>query len=93
MRTGATWKPSGRTIRSASASKSSEPAAIAAASLREAFRAIEKPGIKIVFEAPTVPLGNYARAALRAMSSDPAYGRTFAANVVSLMKSTSRLSR
>ncbi len=38
-------------------------------------------GVKLVFEAPTVPLGKYSRDALASMSADPAYGADFAANV------------
>lgn len=57
------------------------PAAIASP------RDLSKPGVKLVIEAPTVPLGKYARDAFKAMSSDPAYGADFAsrveANVVS----------
>jgi molybdate transport system substrate-binding protein len=50
-------------------------------------RELAKPGVKLILEAPTVPLGKYARDAFKAMSSDSAYGAGFAtkveANVVS----------
>jgi molybdate transport system substrate-binding protein len=53
----------------------SNPAAILS------VRDLAKPGVKIVLEAPTVPIGKYSRDAFKAMSANPAYGADFAANV------------
>ena len=48
---------------------------------------LAKPGIKLIFEDPSVPAGNYTRQILTNMSKDPAYGTDFStkvlANVVS----------
>jgi molybdate transport system substrate-binding protein len=44
-------------------------------------RDLAGPGVRLVLEAPTVPLGKYARDAFKAMGSDPAYGAGFAARV------------
>ncbi len=52
------------------------------ASIRSA-RDLAKPGVKIVLEARTVPIGKYSRDAFSAMSSDPAYGADYATKVES----------
>jgi molybdate transport system substrate-binding protein len=52
------------------------------AAIRDA-RDLARPGVRIVLEAPTVPIGKYSRDAFKAMSADPAYGADFAAKVES----------
>ncbi len=48
---------------------------------------LAKPGLKLIFEDPSVPAGNYTRQILTNMSKDPTYGTDFStkvlANVVS----------
>jgi molybdate transport system substrate-binding protein len=48
---------------------------------------LAKPGLKLIFEDPSVPAGNYSRQILTNMSKDPTYGTDFGtkvlANVVS----------
>jgi molybdate transport system substrate-binding protein len=48
---------------------------------------LTRPGLKLIFEDPSVPAGNYTRQILTNMSKDPAYGTDFGtkvlANVVS----------
>jgi len=45
------------------------------------LRDLAKPGVELVLEAATVPIGKYSRDAFKAMSADPAYGADFAARV------------
>ena len=40
------------------------------------------PGVKIVFEQPSVPAGAYSRQALLKMSQDPSFGANFSAKVL-----------
>lgn len=53
----------------------------------ETLADLAKPGLKLVFAEPTVPVGGYTVAMLEKMSADPEYGATFGpavqANVVS----------
>jgi molybdate transport system substrate-binding protein len=48
---------------------------------------LAKPGLKLIFEDPSVPAGNYTRQILTSLSKDPTYGADFStkvlANVVS----------
>jgi molybdate transport system substrate-binding protein len=54
---------------------------LAGATKVRSIAALADPGVKVVLAAPTVPIGKYARDALAAMASDPAYGAGFAERV------------
>ncbi|HEY9152656.1 MAG TPA: molybdate ABC transporter substrate-binding protein [Anaerolineales bacterium] len=43
---------------------------------------LAKPGLKLIFEDPSVPAGNYTRQILTNMSKDPTYGSDFSAKVL-----------
>ena len=43
---------------------------------------LAKPGVKLVLAAPEVPIGNYARQAIKKMAADPTYGADFEAKTL-----------
>lgn len=48
---------------------------------------LAKPGVKFVLTDPAVPIGTYARTALKNLSADPTYGSDFSQKVLANLKS------